>query len=185
MKQMSSLPPNYTQTLRLIKTLRSLPSTGCGQCGYLVGEVTDQHNNVFPDTPLTTDQVATLLTLGARRGVFSLGGCSTGTTTSSSCGAQSLTTDNDPTNQLFYVNGAMTSVNPRNNAYVAAGYSPDPTQPRLGYLPCGYSSGGGVVANPYSGSGSISRKQFGVGGNAGTPSVGGCPSFQECGTCLQ
>jgi len=188
---MSQLPAFYDETLELIMTLRSLPTTGCGSnCGYTSEEIFTQHNALFPGTALTLDETSALLQFNAKRGVFLLGGCASGATTEQTCLAQTLTADNAIEHQTYYINSAMASLNPRNNAFVAVNYNPDPTQPRLSYLPCGFCAGGGVGANYYSGSGSTGGKLNAIGGrsspNSGTPASGsGCPSFLSCGTCNQ
>ncbi len=183
---MSKLPPNFAVTLRLIQTLRSLPTTVCGACGYTCDEIQAQHNAVFPNDPLTVEQACALLVSGVKKGVFLYGGCASGAVTTQECKQATLTTDNDPVNQLFYINTAMAAVNPANNAYVAVGYQANPNTPRLGYLPCSTifcASGGGVGANPYAGSATSRSNIVTVGGTGGTPAPGsGCPSFIACGT---
>ena len=191
---MSKLPANFEQNLQLIKTLRSLPlSCHAGQCGYTCTEIFDQHNVLFPSTPLTLDQVCSLLRKGVATGVYIFGGCLTGAVTAQTCNAQTITSENSTDFQLYYINTSMASVNPANLAYVAVGYAADPTQPRTGYLPCTAfycGSGGGKVADPYSRNGSslfcgngsnFSGKAEAVGS---FPAAGsGCPAFLECGTC--
>jgi hypothetical protein len=184
------LPPNYTETLRLIKTFRSLPATGRASVGYTATEVAAQYNVLFPGAPLTVAQVATLLALGTRRGVFKLGGCSTGVTNTTTCASVvTPTAANNPDHQLYFVNTEMASYNYANVAYVAVGYIPDPTSVRTGYFPCSEfycASGYGAASNPYArapsgGLNSGGRAPGASGGvaggggsgNAGFASVGG------------
>lgn len=116
-----AVPPNFTETLRLIKTLNGLPTTGCKQsCGYTVTEIQEAHNGFFPATPLTLEDADALLRLGTRRGVFRHGGCVNGTVTAESCN-HVQTELNHVDNQTFFVNTAMHVVNTQNQHYVNVG----------------------------------------------------------------
>ena len=183
-------PPNYAETLRLIQTIRSLPLTGCTNgCGYTCGEIFEQYNILFPEFPLTLDEVCTLIRSGVRRGVFLHGGCASGETTAQICNP-AVTATNLPENQLFFVNGAMAANNPHNAAYVAVGLigtnNSTLITPRFGYMPCSavFCSGGyGKAANPDGVSAACSTR-FGTGGNRGTPTLGECIAVgAACGTC--
>ena len=190
---MSRPPPYFEENLQLIQTLRSLPATSSaniGLIGYTALEIFEQQNVLFPATPLTYEEVESLLVFGTKRGIYLNGGCATGVASPTDCSTPVITPENSPSNQLFYINTAMAAVNPRNGAYVAVGYAPDPTQVSIGYLPCDFVWGGGVGANPYSYSTqnnirSAFGTQFGLGGNAGTGTVGATPTFAVCGTCYQ
>lgn len=160
---MSRLPPNYTENVRLIQTIRSLPLVGHRlYYGYTVTAIADEYNVLFPATPLTLGEVAALLIAGARRGIYLLVGCSTNVATE--CGT-TPDAENSYDNQLYTVNTAMASINPQNAPYVMVPF--DPTVASLGYLPCGACVGGGdKMYNPYSGAGGA-RHTKAVSQNAG------------------
>lgn len=186
-------PPSFVENLRLIQTLRSLPSTGCtGACGYTSSEIQTQHNALFPGTPLTLDQTFALLSNGSRRGVYLKTGCSSGATPPTDCNTFVPTALHGLENQTFIINTAMAAVNPHNSAYVAVGFIQSNSVPRIGFLPCSdvyCSAGGGPGYSPYSrastslsigiGSGSVA----GALSNNGIPTVGALPASIECGTC--
>jgi hypothetical protein len=174
------LPPNFDVNVRIIKTIRSLPVTGRLNVGYTAAVIAAQYNALFPAFPLTLVQVYALLVQGAKRGVYSLGGCASGAAGPTSCSTTpTVTRTNDSLdNQLFFVNTSMASYNYTNIAYVAVGYAADPNTPRLGYLPCGAcSSGGGYGYNPYSSSGSgllnsAAQNSAGITGGVGGSNTG-------------
>lgn len=162
---MAKLPPNYTQNVQLIQSLRSLPATktsNTGQIGYTANTIWEVQNSLFPTATLTLAQVTSLLYAGVAQGVYLYGGCSNTTLTSIPTGCTATSNSNQPTsNQLFYLNTAMACVNTINKAYTALAYTFDPSQQRLGYLPCG--AQWGLPSNPYAGATNIAAP-----GTAGT-----------------
>src|SRR5579872_2583464 len=56
--------PYFQETLQLLQTLRSLPVTGRTNVGYTCSDIWAQQNFLFPDTPLSLDDVCFLLTRG-------------------------------------------------------------------------------------------------------------------------
>lgn len=150
-------PKQFTNTLNLIKTLNSLPTTGCsGTCGYTAEEIHEAYTALFPERPLTLDDVVALLEFHAGKGVFkkrnfapeSVGG-------------------------FFYtVNVEMNQTNTVNQAFVNAGLVVNKSQPGPGYLPEGYNVG--FQRDPYgvaAGSGPFpvsNGVNGGVSGNVGS-----------------
>jgi hypothetical protein len=132
-----STPPNFAPTLRLIQTINGLPRTGCSApCGHTALTIQQRHNSEFPTTPLTLADVDTYLRAGVRHGVFHFGGCATGS------------------QQTFFINTAMASLNPINQAYVNVGYMQNLDQDSPGYLACGSDAAlGNPAGHPYGTSG--------------------------------
>ena len=130
-------PVYFQQTLRIIKTLRGLPSKCTNSCGYTAAEIAAAHNSFFPsDPPLTTESANLYLRKGVSTGVFLFGGCQGTITSLPSCSTANAA--NRPiASQTYLVNAAMAGLNPLNQAYVLVGYQDDPLQKRPGYLPCG------------------------------------------------
>jgi hypothetical protein len=183
-KKMASPPPYFSKELLIIQTLRSLPgNTHQGVTGYTAEEIWQQQNAVFPESPLTLDQVTFLLQYGAKTGIYLLGGCSSNAVTPQVCNP-TLTDTNGTSYQTYYINPSMASYNPRNGAYVAVGYVFDPTVPALGYLPCGFCGGGGPGSNPYAGAGSSQYLTAGY-GSAHSSTLPVPQTSVACGTCRQ
>lgn len=126
-------PPNFSQTLLIIKTLQSLRPRGCSPSavGYTVAEIHERLGEVFPSEVLTLDDVETVVDSAYKQAVLLIGG----------------QTDGEYT---YYVNGLMAQQNPINVAYLKeqagfTGFVGDPVT--YGHLP-GAGSGSYTVTSP-------------------------------------
>lgn len=119
-------PVQFRNTLNLIKTLNSLPSTGCSvQCGYTAEDIHAAYTPLFPNNPLTLTDVVALLQFHAGKGVF-----------------RKTAFANDSEGAFFYaINTEMNQINTVNQAFVNAGLVVNTSQPGPGYLPEGYNEG--------------------------------------------
>lgn len=151
----ANLPRYFVPMYQLIVTLQSLPSTGnssTGKIGYTAAEIQVQHNLLYPGNTFTYEETLFYLQYGAKKGIFALGGCLTGANATYECGVTLIPGVNDTSLQLYYVNPSMAEVNTANIIYTQIDQPPpDPTQPRLGYLPPGYCYSGGKNVNYYAG----------------------------------
>lgn len=151
-------PAFFDETMRLIQTIQSLGPSGCGPvCGRDLDEISTQYALVFPDFPLTDDQINGILEYQAGRGVFRKGGFT------------------QSGGFYYYVNLSMNSVNTSNQHFVNATRVIDTTQPGPGFLPCGFSDdfqespyGLAVSTGAFGGMGNTA-----VGGGVG-PEATGC-----------
>lgn len=148
-----AFPARFQDTLNLIKAVRSLGHTGCSvNCGHTASAIHAEYNALFPDAPLTLEQVTELLEYQAGKGVFRKSGFA------------------QDGGFYWVVNPEMNQVNPSNQHFVNSGLTVDTTQPGPGYLPCGYSAD--FQRDPYSGAvnvGSVVNNSVygGVSGNVG------------------